>query len=282
MSELPGRRQRHLIELLTPEHVPIRMELADIPVRAAALLIDGVILLITLFVGWLGLLIVAQGDSDIAEATAIVFSFLIRNFYFAGLELRLQGQTLGKKVFGLQVVARDGGPLTAEMVVARNLTRELELFVPLLILMAPSALGDIPGIVQLATVVWMGILLIFPVFNHHRARVGDLLGGTIVVRRPRGTLLRDLIERDRPTQHTFTDAQLDLYGIRELQVLEQILRDRLHDGELLEDVCRRICSKLEITEAVSPRPFLEAFYAAQRKRLEQKMVMGDRQEEKVR
>ena len=281
MSEpLPGRRKRHFIELLTPEHVPIRMELGDISARAAALLIDGFILLM----GVLGIWLAAQlllPSSDLATAAAIVSSFLIRSFYFAGLELRLQGQTLGKKVLRLQVVARDGGPLTAEMVVARNLTRELELFVPLIVLMAPAILGDIPGIARLATFVWMAVLLLFPVFNHHRARVGDLLGGTMVVRTPRGALLRDLIERDRPTRHTFTDAQLDLYGIRELQVLEQILRDRLYDKELLADVAQRICLKLEITEKISPRPFLEAFYAAQRGRLEQKMLMGRRQEKKV-
>lgn len=282
MSEnLPGRRGRRLIELVTPEHVPIRLELGDIAARATAVMLDFFILLASVLLVWIVALVVVPED-DIASAIAIVASFLIRNFYFAGLELRLQGQTIGKKVLGLQVVARDGGPLTAEMVVARNLTRELELFIPLLVMMMPAALGDIPVVAQLATFAWMGVLLVFPLFNHHRARVGDLLGGTVVVRTPRSTLLRDLIERDRPSRYTFTDAQLDLYGIRELQVLEQILRDRLHDPALLEDVARRICLKLEITDEVKPRPFLEAFYAAQRARLEQKMIMGKRQEQKVR
>ena len=149
-------------------------------------------------------------------------------------------------------------------------------------MMAPAILGDIPLLARLATMVWMGALLLLPGLNHHRARVGDLLGGTVVVRTPRANLLRDLIERDRPTRYTFTNAQLDLYGIRELQVLEQILRERLHDWDLLADVAQRVCRKLEIDEAVEPRLFLEAFYAAQRARLEQKMLMGQRQEQKVR
>ena len=280
-TPLPGDRHRRFIELSTPESVPIRLELGAIFSRAMALLIDALVLLMSVVAIWIATAILLPGDG-IAEAAAIVASFLLRSFYFAGLELRLQGQTLGKKALGLQVVARDGGPLTAEMVVARNLTRELELFIPLLVMMAPAILGDIPLLARLATMVWMGALLLLPGLNHHRARVGDLLGGTVVVRTPRANLLRDLIERDRPTRYTFTNAQLDLYGIRELQVLEQILRERLHDWDLLADVAQRVCRKLEIDEAVEPRLFLEAFYAAQRARLEQKMLMGQRQEQKVR
>ena len=278
---LPGEQKRRLIELSTPEHVPIRLELGSIFNRGAALLIDAFVLLLLTAAIWI-LTIVLLSSQDIAVAIAIVSSFLIRNFYFAGLELRLQGQTLGKKMLGLQVVARDGGPLTAEMVVARNLTRELEIFIPLLVLMAPAVLGDIPLLARLSTMAWMGLLLLLPGLNHHRARVGDLLGGTVVVRTPRASLLRDLIERDRPSRYTFTNAQLDLYGIRELQVLEKILRERLYERDLLAEVTQRICRKLEIDDIVEPRPFLEAFYAAQRARLEQKMLMGTRQEEKVR
>ncbi|MFT5684061.1 MAG: putative RDD family membrane protein YckC, partial [Myxococcota bacterium] len=255
MSDSPGRRSRRLIELVTPEHVPVRMELGDLSARAAALLIDGALILAAVVAVWMVSWFLLPG-ADIAEAVAIVSSFFLRSFYFAGLELRLQGQTVGKKVLGLQVVSRDGGPLTAEMVVARNLTRELELFVPLLILLEPAALGDLPGIAQLGTFVWMSILLILPALNHHRARVGDLLGGTMVVRTPKSTLLRDLIERDRPTGYTFTAEQLDLYGIKELQVLETILRDRTHDEVLLDDVASRICLKLEIVDEVKSRAFL--------------------------
>ena len=278
---LPGEQKRRMIELSTPENVPIRLELGSIFSRGVALLIDAFVLLMSTAAIWI-ITIVLLSSQDIAVAIAIVSSFLIRNFYFAGLELRLQGQTLGKKMLGLQVVARDGGPLTAEMVVARNLTRELEIFIPLLVLMAPGILGDFPILARLSMMAWMGVLLLLPALNHHRARVGDLLGGTVVVRTPRASLLRDLIERDRPTRYTFTNEQLDLYGIRELQVLEKILRERLYERELLAEVTQRICSKLEIDEVVEPRPFLEAFYAAQRARLEQKMLMGTRQEEKVR
>ena len=263
---LPGEQKRRLIELSTPENVPIRLELGSIFSRGGALLIDAFVLLMSTAAIWI-LTIVLLSSQDIAVAIAIVSSFLIRNFYFAGLELRLQGQTLGKKMLGLQVVARDGGPLTAEMVVARNLTRELEIFIPLLVLMAPGILGDFPILARLSMMAWMGVLLLLPALNHHRARVGDLLGGTVVVRTPRASLLRDLIERDRPTRYTFTNEQLDLYGIRELQVLEKILRERLYERELLAEVTQRICSKLEIDEVVEPRPFLEAFYAAQRARL---------------
>jgi hypothetical protein len=86
--------------------------------------------------------------------------------------------------------------------------------------------------------------------------------------------------------YAFTREQLEIYGIHELQVLEDILRrfeqNTLAPG-LLEDVCERIKKKIGWPAdrwQVRPLDFLESFYAAQRGRLEQKLLFGQRQERK--
>jgi uncharacterized RDD family membrane protein YckC len=56
--------------------------------------------------------------------------FMLRTFWFIGFELGSRAATPGKRLMGIRVVARDGGRLTADAVVARNLIRELELFLP--------------------------------------------------------------------------------------------------------------------------------------------------------
>ena len=63
-------------------------------------------------------------------------------------------------------------------------------------------------------------------FNTDRMRVGDLLAGTWVISAPRKKLAVDLARHERPRRAgRFTEAQLDVYGVFELQTLEQVLRD---------------------------------------------------------
>ena len=82
----------------------------------------------------------------------------------------------------------------------------------------------------------------------------------------------------------FTREQLDIYGIHELQVLERVLRQS-HEGTLdstvLDDIAQRIRQKIgwPADRAREPAlPFLEAFYRAQRGRLEQQLLLGQRRE----
>ena len=44
--------------------------------------------------------------------------------------MRWRGITPGKRVFGLRVIDRGGGALRADAVIARNLMREIEVFLP--------------------------------------------------------------------------------------------------------------------------------------------------------
>ena len=70
----------------------------------------------------------------------LVFFFL-RNFYFAAFELAWRGMTPGKRVFGLRVIDRGGGTLRADAIFARNLIREVEVFIPAMILMIGPFMG---------------------------------------------------------------------------------------------------------------------------------------------
>ncbi|MEE8526539.1 MAG: RDD family protein, partial [Thermoanaerobaculia bacterium] len=216
------------LPILTPEHVAIDFHVADVGSRATAVLIDlaiqfGVLIGLSMVLGTWSLV-----ASDVAPAVLLIVAFVLRNFYFTFSEIRWQGRTIGKKAVGLRVVARDGGPLSADLLFARNLTRELETFLPLSALMAPeSLLPDAPSWAQFATVLWIAALTLLPLFNRQRARLGDLLAGTVVVFEPQAELDVDLVEEDRvqgPVEdYAFTSEQLDVYGIRELQVLEDVL-----------------------------------------------------------
>ncbi len=162
-SALLGRRET----VETPEHVAITYDLADLGSRFAALVLDGVILLITLLVILIGvpLLDVRFGlgigwSSSWVLALVLIASFGLVWGYFVYFEGLRDGQTPGKRLLGIRVVHDGGYPLTLRGAVVRNLLRVVDVQ-PL-----PSCL--VGGV----------IMMLHP----RTKRLGDLAGGSVVVR----------------------------------------------------------------------------------------------------
>jgi uncharacterized RDD family membrane protein YckC len=295
--------QRRLRRIATPEGVELIVELADKGTRAGAFLLD------LIFIG-LGILVVVLGGLGLTYlmkgwglALAMLAFFIVRFFYFSYFELRWRGTTPGKRLLGLRVIDRGGGPLVAESVVVRNLMREIEVFGPMSVLLV-QAFAPFSAITQLLLFAWSGIFLLMPMFNRDNLRLGDIVAGTMVVTMPKAALLPDLVGAAvAPVQaspgaevpktaasapaaenpYRFSDAQLDFYGIFELQTLEKVLRqDKDNDGvrpQIAERIRRKIGWTGEVPRAETDK-FLAAFYAAQRAKLERKMLFGVRRKDK--
>jgi uncharacterized RDD family membrane protein YckC len=277
-------------EIPTPEGVPLRFELALAGDRAGAFLLDIAIITAAALLLTLPAILMAIVDSEAASAFALVVLFALRNFYFSGLEILWRGRTIGKRLLGLQVIDRSGRALRVESLFARNLTREIEVFIPLAVILGGNEL--IPGMTspwQLGTLLWALFFALFPFLNRDRLRLGDLLAGTLVVRTPRPSLLPDLAATQRATADerslggvVFTRVQLEAYGIYELQVLEKVLREKSTPPETLRAVAEQIADKIGWSgRFVEPRAFLDEFYRAQRAHLEGRLLLGDRREDKA-
>ena len=295
----PGIRNiddRSRRSIITPEGVPLPIDLASRSERAAAFLIDMVVVaIIPVLLGLIALLafwaVGAVGGFRWAAWMAIPLLlawFAVRTFYFSFFELRWHGTTPGKRVFGLRVIDRAGGPLRADAVFARNLMREVEVFLPMNLLMAGGA-DVIDGWVVLATLGWLFILTFMPLLNRDRLRVGDFVAGTWVVAMPKAVLLPDLVERAPPSSadgalaaFAFTTTQLDAYGIHELQTLESVLRQEGPTAaSTREEVARRVQKKIAWDGGtIDPQLFLESFYSALRQRLEARLLLGVRRKDK--
>lgn len=277
------RRQRTLV---TPEGIALRLEIASVGQRLGALAIDLLIIAAALIL----LLIVTYNAFNAAgqsarEAVLIVLFlglFLLRNGYFLAGEMSARAATIGKRAMGLRVASRDGGRLRFEAIFTRNVLRELELFLPLsLMLMAMVTGGTVDGWIYLLGLVWCGVFVFLPLFNADKLRAGDLVAGTWVLRSPRQKLLRDMADDGADTQphFAFTPAQLDAYGVKELQVLEQVLRNR--DRPTVRAVADRIAAKIGYDRgAATDLEFLRAYYHAIRGRLESRLLMGKRRKDK--
>jgi len=160
--------------LVTPEGVDLGVVLGDAGQRAAAFMLDCLVLvgamialtLIAVFGVW------GVGEKSL-EPVGVVWllgSFVIRNFYFIIMEMRPRAATFGKRWMGLRVVARDGGRLTGDAVIARNLLREIEVFLPLSMLLAGLAEQSVDSLTGWFGFGWTGVFLLFPLLNKDRLR----------------------------------------------------------------------------------------------------------------
>ena len=270
------RRRRR--EIITPEGVSIPVELADYGERLSAFFIDWVLWLVAMIAVYLPIIfaIGRAGSILIALSVALFVGFLVRNLYFVYFEIAWRGATPGKRAVGLRVIDRQGGPLLPTAVIARNLTREVEMFLPLGILLTWGKRGAVDW-EPLSLAVWLLFFAVLPAINRDRMRGGDLIAGTMVIALARRALSSDLVEAT--VQFSFTEQQLRAYGAFELQVLEELLRrpDSAESAHVLNDVCDKICRRIGWTGPVPPNrvaPFLRDFYTAERAFLEREQLYG--------
>jgi uncharacterized RDD family membrane protein YckC len=302
-AQRSGDGRRRIV--VTPEGVPIPFILASRGTRAAALFLDLAMIMGAMFGMTIILAKIADGvgiDLENGNSPAdramqalsvlwIVALFLFRNAWFLFFELGPRGATPGKRITGIRIAARargnDGARLTTEAVIARNLVRDIELFMPVIFIIVASVEGGDTEMAAWAGLVWFLLFALFPFFNRDRLRCGDLIAGTWVVEAPKRKLEQALSLGDGArgvstvtgAQYRFSDADLSVYGEYELQVLERVLRE--NRAEALRDVCQAICTKIGWNAgAGDERAFLEAYYAGLRARLETGMRFGRRKADK--
>ena len=298
------RRARTLV---TPEGLVLPVTLASRGARAGALIIDFMIIIFGLIAFQLMLVWIASGlldgtgfDPDRMSQPALeflgivaaLFVFTVWYGYFLVQELGPRGATLGKRIVGIRIAARGSARLTPEAVIARNLLRDIEIFYPLvtlIVLFILAETGQDIGALGWVMTAWFALFLLFPFFNRDALRAGDIVAGTWVVERPRAKLAAVLSTTGAAAaegasavtgvRYDFGDRELSVYGEKELQTLERMLRDA--QPEALGAVHAAICRKIGWDPgAGDERAFLEAFYAQLRAKLEGDMRFGKRKADK--
>jgi len=264
---------------VTPEGVDLRLELGSGGARAAAFMIDAMIIIAILVVATIIIAVLAvASQSGLLAIVWLLGFFVLRNGWFTLFEMGGRGATPGKRAMGLRVVARDGARLTGGAVIARNAMREIEVILPLSFLVQQTAAGTADAFLVIFSLAWSGIFLFFPLFNRDRLRIGDMLAGTWVVRSDVAKLGADLVAPVERQRRVFPDAALDLYGVYELQTLEDVLRGGREDA--IATVAWSIRNKAGLPDDGYDYEFLSDYYAALCARLERGLMIGRRRENK--
>jgi uncharacterized RDD family membrane protein YckC len=211
-----------ILVIETPERVPLHFALASIGNRFLACAIDHAIqvLAIGLIVLTASILmsfpIIEQAISGAPKwvlAVMILMLFLIFAGYFAFFEWAWSGQTPGKRWLKLRVIREDGRPITFWEAAVRNLLRTVD--------MMPAPFYSI------------GLISVFSTTRDQR--IGDMVGGTVVVREREAeapefsqvfaTPVSDPALRRSFKPVDFT-ASLNSLTDSEIQVVETFLRRR--------------------------------------------------------
>src|SRR5689334_8462745 len=161
----------------TPENIEFAYDIAGIGSRFLAAIIDT--LAIGAALALLGIIaavanarlgLTSGAASSVLAAAATILSFLILWGYYIVFELVWNGQSIGKRAIGLRVVREGGRPITFVSSAIRNLIRLVDFL--------PAFYG-------------IGVIVMF--IDRRARRLGDLAGGTLVVKERRGVTLESLV-----------------------------------------------------------------------------------------
>ncbi|MFW3119127.1 RDD domain-containing protein [Mycolicibacterium mageritense DSM 44476 = CIP 104973] len=216
--------------VVTGDAVVLDIQIALLPVRALAALIDVVAILVFYLLGMvLWALAFTQLDDALTGAILIIFTVLTLVGYPLVMETTTRGRSLGKMALGLRVVSEDGGPERFRQALFRALAGFIEL--------------------------WMltgGPAVICSLLSAKGKRIGDIFAGTVVIseRAPR---LAPPPAMPPMLAQWAASLQLSGLGAEQAELARQFLsRAGQLDPRVRDDMAYRILG--EVASRISPPP----------------------------
>jgi uncharacterized RDD family membrane protein YckC len=145
--------------VVTGDAVVLDVQIAQLPVRALAALIDLIVIgaaYLTALLLWTAAL--PRFDEAFTSAIMIVFTVAVIVGYPLAMEMATRGRSLGKIVMGLRVVADDGGPERFRQALFRALAAVVEIW---MLLGSPAVICSL--------------------LSARGKRIGDIFAGTVVI-----------------------------------------------------------------------------------------------------
>ncbi len=205
---------RYIID--TPENIEFSYNVAGIGSRFMAAIIDTVILGIIITMLLVVFSALASAISDIESAFIVTVLIISANIffilgYYIFFELVWNGQSPGKRAVRLRVVREGGRPITFTASAIRNIVRLIDF---------------LPGFYGL------GVLVMF--VDKRARRLGDLTGGTLVVKERHAISLETLGARAEPLPLSSL-----IQNVAPTDLLPNVHLLTHHDYELVQEFLRR-------------------------------------------
>ncbi|GLP79093.1 RDD family protein [Mycobacterium antarcticum] len=216
--------------MVTGDAVVLDIQIAQLPVRALAALVDLTVIGIGYVVGvilWAAT--IYDFDDALSAAVLVIFTVLTIVGYPIAFETATRGRSLGKMALGLRVVSDDGGPERFRQALFRALS----------------------GFVE----IWMfagGPAVICSMLSARGKRIGDVFAGTMVISERAPKLPAPV---PMPPALAWWASSLQLSALRpeQAELARQFLsRASQLEPQLRDQMAYRICA--EVVAQVSPPP----------------------------
>jgi len=239
-----------LVKLDTGFNIEVDFPITPFHKRFLSWLAD-VLVMIAWF--WLGsrLLNGIFGSSWEKEWALVLFS-LPPLFYHLACEVLLNGQSIGKKLFSIKVIAADGGQPSVSQYLIRWVFR----------------LADFPvwliGAVIYGVLPWWCAVFLFGgigcvLISEHSQRIGDLVAGTLLISTRNRTSWEDTVFTELESNYQPRYPQVMQLSDKDINTLKSIIETvkKKSDYDLSMRIGERIRGKLQISSDQDSLDFLE-------------------------
>jgi uncharacterized RDD family membrane protein YckC len=233
-----------LIEIATPFNIDIEFEAAPFFKRYFAYMIDFILLWVYLYV----MCNVLFGTMNFEMADVgfiIIVIFFPMLLYTFTCELLFNGQTLGKKIFGIRVVSLEGGEATLGQYLIRWFARFYEWgFIVFAIFWG----NPYKGLFVLAAGGITSIIII--AVTSKSQRLGDILAGTAVVNTKSKLTVHDTIFMNIAQQdYKVSFPQALRLSDRDINTIKNVItQTQKHNNH---DMCNRVADKVKTVLNIS-------------------------------
>lgn len=254
-----------VIRVSTSFNLDIDFEAPPFHQRMFAWMIDLFILIFYIFIANKVMAAIEQNMASTTDnmynAWAIGLVFILPFFlYHPVCEILMNGQSVGKRLFGIQVVNENGGKPSVSQFLIRWLIRTSDYTVLIIIIYAPYvAIFGMQFFWALGGSLLLLLADIVLVNSKKHQRLGDLLAHTILIKTNQKTTIDDTIFLHVADNYTPSFPQVMQLSDRDINALKSILdaAKKNHDFDLAASASEKIKSHLNIQTSLSPFDFLE-------------------------
>jgi uncharacterized RDD family membrane protein YckC len=192
-----------------------------------------------------------------AVGLVMVLPFII---YHPVSEILMNGQSVGKRLMGIQVVNENGGKPSVSQYIIRWLIRTSDYMVLVIIIYAPTiTIFGMQFFWALGGSLALLITDIVLVNSKKQQRLGDLLAHTILIKTKQKTSIDDTIFLHIAEGYTPSFPQVMQLSDRDVNALKSILdaAKKHNDYDLAHNASEKIKLHLKIDTGLSPFEFLE-------------------------
>src|SRR5215831_12901268 len=246
-----------LVKLDTGFNIEVEFAISPFHRRFFAWLIDLVIVIIYVWIGWKIMNTIVGMDWD-NQAWPVILFLLPAIFYHLFCEITMNGQTVGKMITGIKVMTLQGGQPSISQYLIRWLFRivDFPIFIFLWLIFSQVNYWDWWS--------WMMILdlfagLICVIITPKSQRIGDLVAGTILIDLKNRTSWEDTVFTEVEATYQPRYPQVMQLSDRDINTLKSIIETirKKNDYELSLKIADRIKSKLKMNSDQESFDFLQ-------------------------